>query len=161
MRVDQHSRTADFTAAGRAAHLRYDQPIVFDDPFAIHFTSRGWRWIVNNPVLFRLVVRYRPIARATRGTVVARARYTEDRLGSAIVAGVEQYVILGAGLDSFAWRRAHLVPHLKIFEIDHPASQLAKRHRIDVMGLSTPKNLEWVASDLARESIADALARSS
>jgi methyltransferase (TIGR00027 family) len=161
MRVGQHSRTADFTAAGRAAHLRYDRPIVFDDPFAIHFTSRGWRWIVGNPVLYRLVVRYRPIVRATRGTVVARARYTEDRLRSAIVAGVEQYVILGAGLDSFAWRRADLVPHLKIFEIDHPASQLAKRHRIDVMGLSTPKNLEWVASDLARESVADALARSS
>jgi methyltransferase (TIGR00027 family) len=161
MKVDQPSRTADFSAAARAAHLRYDRPVVFDDPLAIHLTSRGWRWIVKSPVLYRLVARNRRVVPAARGTFVARARYTEDRLGSAILRGTEQYVILGAGLDSFAWRQTDPAQCLRIFEIDHPASQLAKRRRLDAIGLPTPKNLEWVASDLAQESVADALARSS
>jgi methyltransferase (TIGR00027 family) len=126
VKTDQHSQTADLSAAACAAHLRYDHPLVFEDPLAIHLSSRRWRWVIKNPVLYRLVVRAKGIAR-TRGTFVARARYTEDRLERAIRGGIGQYVILGAGLDSFVSRRPEFADCLQVYEIDHPASQRTKR----------------------------------
>jgi methyltransferase (TIGR00027 family) len=153
------SSTADTVAAIRAAHCRYDRPVVFDDPLAIHLTSRRWRLIVNNPVLYRLVIAVTGTARA-RGNFPARARYVEEKLERAVLGGIDQYVILGAGLDSFAWRRSDLAKRLRIFELDHPLSQQVKRDRLVRLGLSPPANLEWVAVDLVQESVAAALARS-
>jgi len=159
MRAGQFSRTADISAAARAAHVRYDRPIVFNDTLAIDLVSRGWRWILKTPGLYRLVALANGIT-GWRGTFVARARYTEERLERAIKSGIEQYVILGAGLDSFAWRQPEFARGLTIFEIDHPASQLAKRQRLQGTGLPTPPNLEWIASDLSKETVAQALSRS-
>jgi methyltransferase (TIGR00027 family) len=159
MRAGQHSRTADMTAAARAAHVRFDRPIVFNDTLAIDLVSRGWRWILKIPGLYRLVALANGMT-GWRGTFVARARYTEERLERAMEAGIEQYVILGAGLDSFAWRQPAFVRRLTIFEIDHPASQLAKRQRLQLAGLPTPSNLEWLAADLSKETVAQALSRS-
>jgi methyltransferase (TIGR00027 family) len=161
MKTDQTSLTADYTAAVRAAHVRYDHPVLFEDPLAIHLTSWHWRRIIKNPVLYRLVVHAGSmLSTRRRATFVARARYTEDRLESAIRGGVGQYVILAAGLDSFAWRRPEFADCLQVYEIDHPASQRIKRDRIGRLGLATPKNLEWIATDLARECVAGALQRS-
>ena len=159
MKAGQHSRTADLSAAARAAHLLYDRPIVFNDPLAIRLVSSEWRWIINSPGLYRLVA-FAKGMNGWRATFVARARYTEERLERAMQAGIEQYVILGAGLDSFAWRQPEFARGLTIFEIDHPASQRAKRQRVQQTGLPTPANLEWLASNLANEVVAEALSRS-
>jgi methyltransferase (TIGR00027 family) len=159
MKAGQHSRTADLSAAARAAHLLYDWPIVFNDPLAIRLVSTGWRRTIKTPGLYRLVALANGIT-GWRGTFVARARFTEERLERAIQTGIEQYVILGAGLDSFAWRQPEFARDLAIFEVDHPASQRAKRQRLQRTGLPTPANLEWLASDLAKETVAEALLRS-
>src|SRR5262249_1613446 len=122
MRAGRHSRTAEWVAAMRAAHLMYDRPIVFADPLAIRLTSHGWRCALSAPLLYRTAIRALGIARG-RATFLARARYTEEKLDTAMQNGITQYVILGAGLDSFAWRRPDLAARLKVYELDHPDSQ--------------------------------------
>ena len=90
-----------------------------------------------------------------------RQRYVEDRLQQAVAAGIRQYLILGAGLDSFAWRRPAWADGVRIFEVDHPATQTAKLKRLLKLGLDWPQHLEFVPVDFERESISDGLARSS
>jgi hypothetical protein len=95
MKPEQHSQTADLSAAARASHLRCDRPLVFEDPLAIHITTRRWRWNNNSPALYRLVVRPGGIT-WIRGTLVVLARVTEDRPEGAICGGIGQHVILDA-----------------------------------------------------------------
>lgn len=161
MQADQRSKTADAAAATRAAHRIYDRPVVFDDPYALDLTSPGWRRLCKSRLLHRLIVRnlmadLMPFA----GQVLSRARYAEDCLDEAIAGGVEQYVIVGAGLDSFALRRRELLDRLVVFELDHPDTQRAKRRRLAALGHAIPAELEFVPIDFEAEGIADALARS-
>jgi methyltransferase (TIGR00027 family) len=100
-------------------------------------------------------------ATPARAEGLIRSRYAEDRLEEAIVAGVKQYVILGAGLDSFAFRRGDLGPSLTVFELDHPATQRWKHEQLSAAGLGLPQNLVFVACNFERETAADALSRSS
>jgi methyltransferase (TIGR00027 family) len=88
---------------------------------------------------------------------VMRYRYTEDELDTALARGIAQYVILGAGLDSFAYRRPDLATTLRIFEVDHPATQQWKRTRLQVLGLPPPSNLTFVPVDFERQTLADGL----
>lgn len=162
MKAGQRSKTADAIAAVRAAHLVYDRPVVFEDPFAIHLTSLPWRIVVKSRLLYWIVAK--KILRALRpvhGQLLARSRYAEDKLEKAIAAGVNQYVLLGAGLDSFALRRRDLATTVKVYELDHPASQLAKRERLAHLHIDLPENLEFVPVDFEQETVAQALARSS
>ena len=96
-----------------------------------------------------------------RAEIVGRARFTEEQLEKAIEAGIHQYVILGAGLDSFALRRNDLASTLTVYELDNPASQAAKRSRLAKLNIDLPKNLEFVPIDFEQESVAEALGRSS
>jgi methyltransferase (TIGR00027 family) len=162
VRSHRRSRTADAAAATRAAHRLYDQPLVFDDPLARDLTSAGWRRVCDNRFLYWLVVRtllrsLRPVG----GQVLSRARYAEDSLQEAVAEGIEQYVIIGAGHDSFALRRPDLASHLAVFELDHPDTQRAKRERIAGLGRELPKQLEFVPVDFETEAFDQALARSS
>ena len=159
MKTNRRSRTAEWIAAIRAAHLRYDRPVVFEDQLAIALTSCGWRWIINTPHLYRLATRWMGTASA-RGTFLVRARYTEEKLDCAIANGTGQYVILGAGLDSFGWRRPDVADRLMIFEVDHPASQYDKQRRLRQLSILTPNNLQFIPVDLATDTVAAALARS-
>lgn len=157
MKASQRSRTADLAAAGRASHTLYDSDPVFEDRFAIELTSPGFRRVVRNPVLhwfmFRLILgKMRPIV----GETVGRHRYAEDRLASALKRSVRQYVILSAGLDSFALRRPDLATALSIFEVDLPVSQQAKRERFTELGIG-PTNVTYLSVDFEKESLADAL----
>jgi methyltransferase (TIGR00027 family) len=93
--------------------------------------------------------------------ILARSRYAEDQLDKSIAAGTDQYVIVGAGLDSFALRRRDLSTRLRVYELDHPASQASKRDRLLELAISLPANLELIPVDFEQESVADALARSS
>jgi methyltransferase (TIGR00027 family) len=93
--------------------------------------------------------------------VVIRSRYAEDALREATIRGLRQYVLIGAGFDSFALRRPAFSDALEIFEIDHPATQSMKIQRIRECGISLPRSVHFIAADLAKEDLVTTLARSS
>ena len=86
-----------------------------------------------------------------------RQRYTEDELGKALERGVGQYVILGAGLDSFAYRRPDLAGVVRVFEVDHPATQQWKRARLQELNITPPSNLTFVPVDFEQQTLAEGL----
>jgi methyltransferase (TIGR00027 family) len=92
--------------------------------------------------------------------VLGRARYNEDLLSDAISRGISQYVIVGAGLDTFALRRPDLRNRLRVFEIDHPMTQALKRDRLALAALALPLHLYFCPTDFERESVASSLSRS-
>jgi methyltransferase (TIGR00027 family) len=82
---------------------------------------------------------------------LSRARYTEETLEKAIEKGVKQYVILGAGMAAFAFRRPELLKHIEVFEIDHPATQAFKRQRLAELGWNPSEQLHFVPVDFTKE----------
>ena len=82
-----------------------------------------------------------------------RSRYTEDLVQEAVGAGIEQYVILGAGLDSFAYRRHDLIGRVRVFEVDHPSSQSWKRHRLEQLGIGCPADLVFAPVDFEHQAL--------
>lgn len=149
------SRTALRVAMRRAAHQIYDaQPLVFEDPFAVSILGDTYAEEVR-----RTPTRPdRPFSVSLRAFLVARSRYAEDNLAHAVERGVTQYVLLGAGLDTFAHRNAY--PGLKVFEVDHPATQQWKRELIEAGGIAAPDRLTYVPVDFERESLPQQLAAS-
>ncbi len=93
--------------------------------------------------------------------VITRTRYAEDALRAAVARGVRQYVLIGAGFDSFCLRRPEFAEHVDIYEIDHPATQGLKIQRIRACGASLPDSVHFSAADLGTLSVAEALAKSS
>lgn len=152
------SKTALGVAALRAAHMLIDgEPKILDDPIVVRILdSQMIEAIGSDPE--RLHAR---AAMALRSHVVLRNRYAEDRLAEAIRRGVRQYVILGAGLDTFAYRQPEWARELRIFEVDHPGSQREKRERLAAAGISAPVNLEYVPIDFEMTSLRDGLRASS
>ncbi len=161
MRSTRASRTAEAAAAIRAAHSLQDEPVVFHDPYAVELTSRSWRFIARSRWLTDIAKRYFKLMLPVRGQVVARSRFCEDQLEKAMARGVCQYVIVGAGFDSFALRRPDLVERLTVYELDHPATQNAKRERLRKLTHRLPPHLVFVPVDFEREGLAVALARTS
>src|SRR5215467_6578485 len=147
------SATATGVAVARGVHRSYDQPPwVLDDPFALRLAGPRWAEIQASSE-----AAFPPAAlRQSRASVVARSRYAEDRLAS---GGCRQYVILGAGLDSFAWRRADLIGWLRLFEVDHPASQAWKLARITELDLPVRDGHVFAPVDFETESLRDGLTR--
>ena len=94
--------------------------------------------------------------RVARASMLMRSRYTEDALSLAMARGITRYVILGAGLDSFAWRRRDLADAVQVFEIDHPASQRWKRRRFE-LGIGPPSNLTFLPIDFERQTLVNGL----
>lgn len=161
MKEGQSSRTAEAAAALRANHFQNAENPVFSDPFAFELTSTGWKKLLTTPLTVKVMnssIFNRTLGLLT-GQVVGRSCYAEDQLYEAIDRGVKQYVLVGAGLDSFILRQAQYYPDLKIFEVDHPDTQAAKQKKLKEFG-EIPTNVEFVAIDFEKESIADALARS-
>ena len=152
MQPDRASRTALATAYYRAHHHLHDEPKLFDDPLAQRLLTAGEMAVLRQRYAHGLV-------RTPAATVLARARYTEDRLATAVARGVRQYVLVGAGLDTFAYRRTDLRDRVQVFELDHPQSQALKRERLAAAGLIEPPNLHFGAVDFEHERIGDALAR--
>jgi methyltransferase (TIGR00027 family) len=89
-----------------------------------------------------------------------RARYAEETLEKAILQGVKQYVILGAGLDTFAFRRPDLLEKLEVFEVDYQATQDFKLHRLAELGWEIPAELHFIPVDFTKENLTIALKRS-
>jgi methyltransferase (TIGR00027 family) len=93
-------------------------------------------------------------------SVVSRAKYAEDTLEEAVRQGVKQYIILGAGMDTFAFRRPDLMEQLEVFELDHPATQEFKLHRLTELGWEYPVNLHFIPIDFTKEKLETALTKS-
>ena len=144
----------------RAFHLAYDRPVIFEDPFAADLTNGFLRLMLGSRFVYRTVLDRMLGLRPIIAQSVARARYAEDELNKSAFR-VRQYVVIGAGMDSFALRRSDLSESLRVYEIDHPATQQTKRERLSGLGVALPANLEFVPANLESESVAAALARSS
>lgn len=163
MEAARCSRTAEAAAAVRAAHLLYDRPVIFADPFAVELISRAWRVVVGNRLLHWLILKriLKTLHRPMQAQILARSCFAENCLEEAIALGVDQYVIVSAGLDSFALRRRDLAERMKVYELDHPASQEVKRERLAAIHARLPKTLEFVPIDLEKGTVAEALGSSS
>ncbi len=166
MEQNKRSKTAEVVAAARAWHLlnyqyHFTSP-VFEDAYAIQLTSNLWRTIIKTPILGWLVMeKALQVFHPGGCEMLGRARWAKEKLEAAVNKGIDQYVILGAGLDSFALRREDLGSSLKVYEIDHPASQQAKWSRLAKLNIDLPNNIELVSINFEKESVAEALARSS
>jgi len=150
----QPSTTALTAAAARAAHLIVDdEPRIFADPLAARLLGDRADELLSYHTLHGT----HPILAGARTQVACRSRYTQDALDRAAAAGVTQYAILGAGLDSFAYRGG-LAGRLRVFEVDHPASQEAKRAALAAARIPVPGNVTLVPADLAANSLSGCLA---
>jgi methyltransferase (TIGR00027 family) len=155
MQPDRPSRTSLTVAAARAAHLVVDaEPWIFRDPLAATLLGRQARELIDQ---HRLYPGHRLLS-ATRVETLCRSRYTEDRLAEAVQRGVDQYVVLGAGLDTFALRSAEAAGPA-VFEVDHPASQDRKRQSLSLAGLDLPPRLALVPVDLETDDLVERLVR--
>ncbi len=152
MQDGRPSQTAHGAAMLRAAHQRFDVPHVLDDPLALRIVGSDAAALRTEPP--RLAT---PRMRALRASVAVRSRYAEDRLAAAVARGVCQYVLLGAGLDTFVFRNPHAA--LRVFEVDHPATQAWKREHLTAAGIAIPASLTFAPVDFERETLSDGLRR--
>ena len=153
MIIGQPSRTALRVALRRAAHQLLDDPRVFDDPMAMRIIgSEDAAALRADPGAHDAT----PFDRALRAFLAARSRLAEDALARAVGAGVRQYVVLGAGLDTFAYRNPH--PGLTVFEVDFPATQAWKRDCLASARIAVPATLRFVPVDFERQSLTTELA---
>lgn len=162
MKNAQSSATADMCAMIRGYHAQFADDPVFPDTLGAALTSDRWRRVIERPLLRRVVIEgaLRPMRRAA-GTVIGRARYLEDQLEDAIARGCTQYVIVGAGMDSFAARRGHALPRVRVIELDHPATQGTKRARLAAVPGNPDAEVDYVPIDFETDDIPAALRRSS
>jgi methyltransferase (TIGR00027 family) len=138
-------------AVVRGRHRLEDAPPwILDDPIALELVGPSWRDMAASSD-----ARYsRELGRQLRAAIALRSRYAEHRLE---LGRFRQYVLLGAGLDSFRWRRPDLLGPLRLFEVDHPASQAWKRERMDELGLATSDDQVFAPVDFEVESLGDGL----
>jgi methyltransferase (TIGR00027 family) len=176
MEDNRASTTALMAAWVRAFHYAHDTPKIFADPLAHTLLSEADRDLCENRALAALAqvnpsgapagsdpsARQAALARFMRVTagppaVLSRARFAEDKLVDAVARGADQYVLVGAGLETFAWRRSPIHAELRVFEVDHPATQALKRERLETARITTPAHTYFVAADLERERLDAAL----
>ncbi|PXX59722.1 methyltransferase (TIGR00027 family) [Nocardia tenerifensis] len=148
MQTGEPSRTALGAAIYRAHHQLADAGRVFHDPLAVPILGRM-------PELTDTFFD-RDLHGQVRLLVAARSRFAEDALAEAVAAGTTQAVILGAGLDTFAYRNPH--PRLRVFEIDHPDTQEWKRQRLRDADIAVPASLTYVPADFEHQTLDQALA---
>ncbi|MFJ4651282.1 class I SAM-dependent methyltransferase [Nocardia sp. NPDC088792] len=153
MDIGEPSRTAQATAYARAYHQVADEPRIFTDPLAARLLGVTDAELVE---LDTATMDHPGHAGASnqprRLFLAARARFAEDSVAAAVGAGVRQVVILGAGLDTFAYRNPH--PGLHVFEVDHPATQSWKRERLAAAGIDLPETLTFVPVDFETQTLA-------
>lgn len=167
MKKDESSLTSLITAFGRSYHSQFDTPKIFNDYIAkdlisekefndikenmvqgIHFFNKdiAQKFEGNTEEILKWItqVQLSPIA-------LSRAAYCEKVLLNEVTLGLKQYVILGAGLDTFSFRHSELENSLEIFEIDHPATQEFKKKRLDEANLKIPSNLHFISMDFTKK----------
>lgn len=162
MEEKRYSSTALITAFSRAYHSKYDNPKIFDDYLANYIIYERERVFLEHRLAEAFRKFYPDIANScpNQAAVLAnamriqnapitlsRSRYTEESLKNSIKKGVKQYVVLGAGFDTFAFRKPELLTYLQVFEVDHPATQMTKRIRINELGWAPPQQLHYIPID--------------
>ena len=147
METGRPSKTALRVAIRRAAHQLADPPPVLDDPISIQLFGTGYARDLDRAM--------EKVARDFRAYMAARSRLVEDKLAEAVAQGVTQYVVLGAGLDTFAYRNPF--PSLRVFEVDFPATQEWKRDLLARAGIAVPASLTFVALDFEHKALATGL----
>jgi methyltransferase (TIGR00027 family) len=145
MRSDEQSHMALMVARQRAAHQLLDHGAILADPFAIRILREDEKDVLQ-------FANAHPLASIGRLFTAARSRIAEDALSKAVERGVRQVVILGAGLDTFALRNPHSAS-IRIFELDHPATQAWKRQRLEEARLAPPPWLAFVPVDFERDDL--------
>ncbi|MCJ7594652.1 MAG: class I SAM-dependent methyltransferase [Desulfobacterales bacterium] len=140
----------------RAAHQLLDSPRVFDDPLALRIIgAAGAAALRADPRQFE----GHALAPYLRASLAVRSRFAEDTLAELVPQGVRQYVILGAGLDTFAYRSPYPALTLRVFEVDHPATQTWKRQRLVDERIEAPPGLVFVPMDFEAQTLPTELAR--
>ncbi|MGD0730422.1 MAG: class I SAM-dependent methyltransferase [Terracidiphilus sp.] len=147
METGRASRTALGVAIRRAAHQLMDDPPVLNDPLAVRLVGPGYRRQMKRAS--------EPVARDFRAFMAVRSRFVEDQLAAAVARGVTQYVVLGAGLDTFAYRNPF--PSLRVFEVDFPATQEGKKAMLREAAIPLPESLVFVPLDFEHHTLARGL----
>ena len=179
MKDNQASFTAMMVAYMRAYHAMHDTPKIFDDFLAYDLIPEEKRLTIEQHLVEfysnlneelndskHATSLYDQITASTHfmqaiNNIISRARYTEETLEKTVRQGVKQYIILGAGMDTFAFRRPEMLEELEVFEIDHPATQEFKLNRLTELGWKHPAKLHFIPIDFTKESLVTALTRSS
>jgi methyltransferase (TIGR00027 family) len=151
MKANEPSRTALMVARQRAAHQLLDHGSVLYDPFAMKILREDEKDVLQ-------FANAHPLASIGRLFTTARSRIAEDALSTAVQRGIRQIVILGAGLDTFALRNPHRAREIRIYEIDHPATQAWKRERLDEAQIALPRWLTLVPVDFEQDDVGEKLA---
>jgi len=149
MQAKEPSRTALGAAFHRAAHQVLEHGRIFTDPLALRILGIDADTIVRED-------EQHPSRRRMRIFIAIRTRFAEDALAAAVERGVRQLVVLGAGLDTYAYRGA-CRDRLRIFEVDHPATQAWKRQRLADAAIALPPGLTFAPIDFERETLARGL----
>lgn len=149
---NQPSRTAERVAMRRAVHQLIDRPPVHEDPLAVTILGP-----VDAAALVDDAQRLEEASGlpSLRAFLAARSRVAEDSLAQAVATGVRRYVVLGAGLDTFAYRNPY--EDLEVVEVDHPATQGWKRQRLQDAGIAVPAGVRYVAVDFSTDDLRGAL----
>jgi len=150
MQYGKPSRTALAAAFHRAAHQVLEQGRIFADPLALTILGADAQTIARQ-------AEEKPSGRRLRHFIAVRTRFAEDAVATAFERGVRQVVVLGAGLDTYAYRNPFGDP-LRIFEVDHPATQAWKRQLLQNAAIPLPSSLTFVPVDFERETLAERLA---
>ena len=150
MQLGKPSRTAWAAAAHRAAHQVLEQGRIFTDPLALRILGEDSETVARK-------AEERPSGRRMRIFIAVRTRFAEDALADAVERGVRQVVVLCAGLDTYAYRST-LRDRLRIFEVDHPATQAWKRQRLAEAAIPIPNSLTFAPIDFEQQTLAEGLA---
>jgi len=156
------SSTFNGAAVRRAVHVRYERPPVLDDDWALKLIDRKSRLLVRFPPLYRRYLAPQQLrSKSLFAYSISNLRLAEELVEQGLTEGRHQYLLLGAGLDSFGVRRHDLADRLRVYELDHPVAQAVKRARITRARGSIPAHLELVPIDFETTTISQALASSS
>jgi methyltransferase (TIGR00027 family) len=165
--MEKESLTSLISAFSRAYHSQFDTPKIFDDDLAKELISQAEFDRIKENMIQGISFFSKEIEQRLEGnpdeilkwitqvqlapTPLARAAYCEQVLALERVLGAKQYVILGAGLDTFCFRHPELEKSLEIFELDHPTTQESKKQRLERANLRLPSNLHLIPMDFTQE----------
>lgn len=153
MEPGKPSRTAMAAAGHRMIHQLVDRPLALVDPLAITILGPP----PPNAPDDEAVRRHAAASGYMRAQIIGRSLFAEETLAQAVASGIDQYVLLGAGLDTFAYRNPW--PMLRVFEVDNPDTGLWKRQRLALNDIAVPQNVNYAAIDFETETLRDALQR--
>ncbi len=147
----QPSASALRVAELRAVHQLIDEPVVFEDPLALRILGTQTETALrDNPFSFN-----DPLSRGLRAALVVRSRLAEDALARAIEHSIRQYVLLGAGLDTFAYRNPYADKGLRVYEVDHPSTQEWKKIMLASANMTIPESVTFVGVDFEADTLAE------